>query len=369
MDTSDPEITFDAAGVCSHCRDFDSKIAPVWQRGESGAGKLAQALSRIKAAGRGRRYDSIIGLSGGVDSSFLAVKAVEWGLRPLFMHVDAGWNSETAVSNIEKVVRYTGFDLHTHVVDWEEMRDLQLAFLRSGIPNQDVPQDHVFFASLYHFANKNRIRSVLTGGNYATESIFPNSWQGSAMDRISLRAIHKRFGEGRLRSYRTVSFIDYFFAQPFLHRMRIYMPLNWIPYRKDMAIAELEQKTGWRPYGRKHGESVFTKFFQNYYLPQRFGYDKRRPHLSSMVVSGQMTRGEALEQLKLPLYEEAELQRDKVYVASKLRVSVEELDAFISLPLATHRDFPNWDRRRRFLSAVRECLSNGLGLRVTRPVS
>jgi len=188
----------------------------VSQRG--GGAPLVSICEEIKAAGRASEYDCIIGLSGGVDSSYLALKVREQGLRPLVVHVDAGWNSELAVGNIEKVVRHCNYDLHTHVVDWEEMRDLQLAYLRSGVANQDVPQDHVFFASLYHFATRNRIRYILSGGNIATEGIFPKAWHGSAMDAINLRAIHRRFGERPLRHYRTISFFEHYILYPLVKK-------------------------------------------------------------------------------------------------------------------------------------------------------
>ena len=211
MDTTDPKITFDAQGVCNHCHQFEEVTSKRWYPNAEGARLWAAHLDEIKAAGKGQEYDCIIGLSGGVDSSYLAIKAHEWGLRPLVMHVDAGWNSELAVANIEAIVKHCGYDLHTHVVDWEDMRDLHLAYLRAGVSNQDVAQDHAFFAGLYHFATRNKIRYVLSGGNLATESIFPTSWHGSAMDAINLRAIHKKYGERKFKNYQTISFFEYYF--------------------------------------------------------------------------------------------------------------------------------------------------------------
>lgn len=349
MDTSDPEITFNAAGVCNHCIEFDQVTSKYWFPNEEGAKKLAAQIQRIKADGKGKDYDCIIGLSGGVDSSYLALKAHEWGLRPLVMHVDAGWNSELAVSNIEKIVKYCGYELHTHVVDWAEMKDLHLAFLRAAIPNQDVPQDHAFFANLYRFATKNDIKWILTGGNLATESIFPKIWHGSAMDAINLRAIHGRFGSRKLKQYKTISFMQYYFLFPFIKGMRTFRPLNFMPYDKEQAIRELESKIGWRSYGRKHGESIFTKFFQNYYLPMKFGYDKRRPHLSSLIMSGQMSRAEAMIALSESLYVPEELERDKAYVASKLSLTQFDFNKILAAKPTTHLDYPNWEGRQRFV--------------------
>ncbi|MBV6422332.1 MAG: hypothetical protein NAOJABEB_00110 [Steroidobacteraceae bacterium] len=363
MDTSDPEIEFDGQGVCNHCRKFDLEAPRRWFPNEEGARRLAATLNTIKAEGKGKPYDSILGLSGGVDSSFLALMLHRWDLRPLVVHVDAGWNSELAVANIEKVVKHCNFDLHTHVVDWEEMRDLQLAYLKSGVANQDVPQDHVFFASLYQYAVRNGIRFVISGGNFATEGIFPTSWHGSAMDSINLRAIHRQFGERKLKSYSTISFFEYYIAFPFLRRMRVIRPLNFIPYTKTQAIEQLEA-IGWRAYGRKHGESVFTKFFQNYYLPTRFGYDKRRPHLSSLIVSGQMKREQAIAELEEPLYDKVELERDIEYFCKKVRVSRSQFKELMAAPLRHYTAFRNWDSRHRLLKRLQGAVEAVTGRRV-----
>jgi N-acetyl sugar amidotransferase len=318
MDTSDPDIIFDYNGVCNHCLEFENVTKAHWFPNKEGRMRWSLIVEQIKAAGQGQDYDCILGLSGGVDSSYLAVKVHEWGLRPLVVHVDAGWNSELAVANIEKIVKYCGYDLHTHVVDWEEMRDLHLAYFRAGISNQDVPQDHIFFASLYHFATKNGIKYILSGGNIATEGIFPNAWHGSAMDAINLKAIHHKFGERALKNYKTISFFENYVWYPFVKKMRTVRPLNYMPYDKVAAVGELEQTIGWRSYGRKHGESLFTKLFQNYYLPTKFGYDKRRPHLSSLIVSGQMARDEAIAALGEQLYDPQELEIDISYFCKKL---------------------------------------------------
>lgn len=364
MDTTDPEITFDEGGVCNHCRKFDEVTTKAWFPNEEGAQRLKRIIEQIKAAGAGRSYDCILGLSGGVDSSYLALKASEWGLRPLVVHVDAGWNSELAVANIEKIVKHCKYDLHTHVVDWQEMRDLQLAYLRSAVSNQDVPQDHVFFAGLYHFAIRNRIRYVLSGGNIATESIFPRRWHGDAMDAVNLRAIHRKYGEKCLISYSTISFFRYYLWYPFVKGMRTIRPLNYMPYDKAKAVAELESTIGWRFYGRKHGESLFTKFFQNYYLPTKFGYDKRRPHLSSLIVSAQMSREEALIKLEEPLYDPDELETDIAFFCKKLRLSRAEFDELMAAPVHHYSDFPNQDRLYRGLKYLQGAYESAFGKRV-----
>ena len=236
------------------------------------------------------------------------------------------------------------------------MRELQLAYLRAAISNQDVPQDHVYFASLYHFATKNGIRYVFSGGNLATEGVYPAAWEGDAMDAINLRAINKRFGTGRLRYYPTVNFFEYFFWYPFVKGMRTVRPLNFMPYVKADALKELERTVGWRSYARKHGESIFTKFFQNHYLPVKFGYDKRRPHLSSLIVSGQMTRDEAVEKLREPLYDPAELETDIIFFCKKLQISRAEFDALMAAPIHHYSEFPNQDKYYQLLKKAQRLI-------------
>jgi aminotransferase len=365
MDTSDPVISFDDDGVCNHCRDFDQITRQHWFPNEEGAHRLREIVELIKNDGRGQEYDCIIGLSGGVDSSYLALKVAEWGLRPLVVHVDAGWNSELAVANIEKIVKHCQFDLHTHVVNWEEIRDLHLAYLRSGYSNQDVPQDHIFFASLYHFATKNKIRYILSGGNIATEGIFATAWHGgSAMDAINLKAIHHRFGEKPLKTYKTISFFEYYIWYPFVKRMRTVRPLNYMSYDKQSAINELEFKIGWRSYGRKHGESLFTKIFQNDYLPRKFGYDKRLPHISSLIASGQMTRAEGLAKLAEPLYDKKEFEIDINYFCKKLRITREQYEDFITGHSSLYSDYPNWVARHRMLKWIQGYVEKLIGRRI-----
>jgi N-acetyl sugar amidotransferase len=364
LDTTDPDIEFDAEGVCSHCRSFDNEISKHWHPDEHGARLLADKVAKIKAAGRGKRFDCIMGLSGGVDSSYLALKTKELGLRPLVVHVDAGWNSELAVHNIERIIEHCGFELYTHVLNWNEVRDLQLAYLKSGVANQDVVQDHGFFATLYHFAVKEKIKYVLNGGNIATESVFPRAWHHAAMDAINLRAIHRQFGAVPLKEYRTISFFEYYIYYPMILGMEVVRPLNFMPYNKSAALQYLKATIGYKEYGRKHGESVFTKFFQNYYLPKRFGYDKRRPHLASMILSGQVLREDALRQLEEPLYEPEDLHRDREYVALKLGISVDELEGYIAAPKRYYFEYPNWDRQYVKLKTVQSRLQRILGTKV-----
>lgn len=330
MDTTDPEITFDEHGYCNHCRRFFETIDGIrWLPNEDGKRILDGIIRMIKDEGRGRQYDGIIGLSGGVDSSYLLCKLKEWGLRPLAVHVDAGWNLELAVKNIEVLCKKLDVDLHTIVIDWEAMKNIQVAFLRSGVKNQDIPQDHAFFAALYRYAVKNDVRYVFNGSNFATESILPIAWGHDAMDASYLRAIVRRFGPGRLGRYPVVNFWEYYIYYPYIKRMNVIRPLNYFNYKKNEAIIELEHNYGWRYYGAKHWESRFTKFFQGYYLPTRFGYDKRKAHLSSLIVSGEITREDALKEMQKPIYPLDQLESDKAYVLKKLCISPEEFERMV----------------------------------------
>lgn len=330
MDSTDPDIRFNNEGVCNYVDYFQQVQKPNWYPNEKGREILERAVEQIKKDGKGRDYDCIIGLSGGLDSSFLAYKIKEFDLRVLAVHVDGGWNSETSVQNIEKIVKHCGWDLHTYVVNWEEMRDLQLAYLKAGLVNQDVPQDHAFFAKLWQTAVENKLKWTLSGGNIASESILPSAWRGhNAMDDKHIRSVHQKYGTMKLNSYPMVSIAQYNFWFRLVKGMKVLKPLNYMSYNLEQARVELAEQTGWRSYGDKHHESVFTKFFQGYYLTTKFGFDKRKAHLSSMILSGQITREDVLEKLSKCPYDENELDFQKGYIAKKLRISIDELNGYI----------------------------------------
>ena len=343
MDTSDPDIIFMGTKGCNNCIKMLSDISSSLNSENSPNENLQKMVKLIKSSKKHVEYDCILGISGGLDSSFVALKCFDWGLNPLLLHIDTGWNSEVAIRNIQSIIDFTGWKLNTYVVNWSEMRDLQLSFLKSGISNQDVPQDHAIFSAIYKFAQINKIKFVINGGNTATEGIFPKNWHGSSMDARNLIDIHKTFGMFKLSEYPTTSFSKYYFYYPFVKRIKPIRPLNFIKYDKKLAIKELEERTGWKPYPRKHGESNFTKFFQEYYLVKRFGIDKRRAHLSSEIVSGQILRNEALDLLSKPAYDLSELGRDTEYVCRKLRLDMNEFDELLNLPRKTTRDFKNWE--------------------------
>ena len=301
-------------------------------------------VSRLRIRGRGKPYDCIMGLSGGVDSSYLALLAVRrFKLRPLVVHVDAGWNSEVAVGNIQRIVHELRLDLHTKVIDWTEMRELQRAYLLAGVANQDVPQDHAFFAALYSEARAFGICDILTGGNLQSESILPTAWGHDAMDSVNLLAIHSAFGRTPLKQYPIHGNWHRLFYKRFVRKMNTHRPLDLMHYNKFEAKEQLKREVGWRDYGGKHYESIFTKFFQAHYLPARFGYDKRLAHLSSLIVSGQIDRDEALEQLKAPLYRSDELEQDLQFVIKKLDLTREEFDRLMNEQPRSYREFRNSD--------------------------
>jgi len=343
MDTTDPEITFYGTNGCNHCIGMKSSLGKVWFNDNSGKLILNSKLDRIKEEGEKLEFDSILGLSGGVDSSYLALKAHDWGLRPLVVHVDGGWNSEPAVRNIEAVLKFTGWDLHTSVINWPEMKDLQLSYFKSGISNLDVPQDHAFFSSLYKFATQNKIKYVLSGGNMATEGIFPKIWHGAAMDAVNLKAIHSKYGQIPLKSYPTTTFYENFVKYPFFKRMKPFRPLNYIQYVKKNALKELEIRINYQGYPRKHGESIFTRFIQEYFLIQKFSIDKRLPHFSSEIVSGQLTRDLALRRLDEDMYQSGELERDLNFICRKLEIDRIEFDGYLNGFVKAYEDYQNWN--------------------------
>ena len=341
MDTSDPWITFNNDGVCNHCQNYDNYIQQLGT-GEDKKKNLKQLVDDLKSRGEGKDYDCIMGLSGGVDSSYLAWFAVKkLGLRPLVVHVDAGWNSELAINNIQNIVQKLNLDMHTLVVDWPEVRDLQRAYFLSGIANLDVPQDHAFVASLYTEAKKFGIKDILNGGNMQTESILPQAWGYDANDVRSLKAIHKKYGSIKLKKFPTQSNFERLIYYPFIARMRVHRPLEWIDYSKDSAKKILKEELGWRDYGGKHYESVFTKFFQAHYLPTKFGYDKRLAHYASLVVSGQMTKEEAKLELQKPLYDPIELEEEKLFWTKKLDLTIEEYEKVMAEKPTSYTDYAN----------------------------
>ena len=328
MDTSDSTISFDDKGVCVYCNNFHNVIKPNWHTDARGEQQLMATVEKIKTEGKGKDFDCIIGLSGGLDSSYLTYIAKEQlGLRPLLFHVDAGWNTDQAVGNIEKLVDGLGLDLYTEVINWEEIKDLQVALLKSQIPHQDIAQDTAFFSTLYKFAREKEIKYVLTGGNYSTECCRePEEWGAyPGTDKTLILDIHSKYGE---RPLKTFPITDVFVSKiyyKYILGMQVFKPLDLIPYIKKDAEGLLEQRFGWKKFQHKHHESRFTRFFEDYWLPRKFGFDRRKAHFSSLILTGQMTRQEALDRISKPELDEHFLEREFEYVARKLDLSVDEL--------------------------------------------
>lgn len=342
MDGSNPAIEFDERGQCNCCRDAISRMHSEWWPGPEGEARMNRLVAHLKSNGRGKPYDAMVGLSGGIDSAFLAHLAQrKHGLRLLAVHVDGGWNSEPAVANIEAMVRGLGMDFHTHVIEWQEMRDLQVAFLKASVLNQDIPQDHAFFATLYRTAKRFGVRDFLSGVNFASESIVPPGFGHPSIDGKHLRSVHKAFGRTSLDSYPVMELPEYLWMTRIRKQLTIHRPLNYLAYDKEAAQMELKREYGWRDYGGKHSESRFTKFYQDIYLPRKFAFDKRRLHLSSLIVSGQIKRAEALKELEQAPISEQQERRDIKFVAKKLGMSTVELTKFIKSPPRQHSDYPN----------------------------
>jgi N-acetyl sugar amidotransferase len=328
MDTSDSSIAFDDRGWCVYCNNFHSNILPSWLTDERGEQKLLETVEKIKAQGKGKDFDCIIGLSGGLDSSYLTYVAKEkLGLRPLLFHVDAGWNTDQAVGNIEKLVDGLGLDLYTEVINWEEMKDLQVALLKSQIPHQDIAQDTAFFSTLYKFARENNIKYVLTGGNYSTECCRePEEWGAyPGTDKTLILDIHSKFGKMPLNTFPIIDVFTSKIYYKYILGMQVFKPLDLIPYIKKDAEILLEQRFGWKRFQHKHHESRFTRFFEDYWLPRKFGFDRRKAHFSSLILTGQITRQEALDRISTPELDEHFLEREFEYVAHKLDLTVAEL--------------------------------------------
>jgi putative aminotransferase len=344
MDTSDPNIYFDTDGRCNYCINFSRNILPIWLTGSEGEVILKGMAEQIKAAGKGRDFDCIIGLSGGLDSSYAAFVAKEkMGLNPLLFHVDAGWNTHQAVGNIEKLVEGLGVELYTEVVNWEEMKNLQVAFLRSGIPDQDLVQDAAFFSGLYKFARQHGIQHIITGSNFSTECCRePEEWGGYlGIDKRLFGDIWRQFGKGQLNSFPLTDILVYKVLYQKVLGMKVHHPLNFVPYVKAQAETELEKRFGWQRFQHKHHESRFTRFYEDYWLPRRFDFHKRRAHFSSLIMTGQMTRDEALNRLAKPEMDEHFLTQEFEYVAHKLDLTVTELQQLFELPKKTYRDYKN----------------------------
>jgi len=353
MDTADPDIVFDPNGECNHCTGYFQSEKKFVLSGEEGERALSRIVDQIKKAGQGREYDCILGLSGGADSTYAAYLAKKrYGLRPLAVHMDNGWNLELAVSNIQSILETLEIDLYTYVLDWEEFKDLQLAYLKASVVDIEALTDHAIAAVLYKIAGDRGIRYIISGQNYVTERIMPLSWSHNKNDLVNIRDIHRRFGRiRRLKRFPTLGLYKRIYFRNVKH-IKTLPILNYLPYIKKDAKKILAEELNWKDYGHKHYESQFTKFYQAYILPQKFNADKRKAHLSTLICSGQMTRAEALEEMRAELYSAEELRRDKEYVLEKLGLSEGEFEDIMNLPPRSHYDYQSDVKMYLFLKSV-----------------
>ncbi|MFN4976163.1 MAG: N-acetyl sugar amidotransferase [Bacteroidota bacterium] len=343
MDSSDPKITFNEDGVCDHCIGFEKFVRPLWKPNSAGMLEFKQKVQQVKEKANGKEYDCIMGLSGGLDSSYLLHMAVvEFGLKPLVFHVYGGWNTNIAVSNIEKMVQKLNLELFVEVINWEEMKDFQLALFKSGTPHLDIAQDHAFFGTMFHFARKHKINTILNGGNISTEGIRnPLDWLYYGTDMSFIKDIRRKFGTNSMKTYPWSSIYYHKIYLRYFKKIEVLRPLNFMPYNKSMAIDMLSKEYGWQPYPQKHFESRFTKFYEGYWLPTRFGYDTRRVQFSSLIVTGQMSREEAIQELTLKPYNSDTIHTDIQFIADKLGISVEELNEYHKLPKKWYFNYKN----------------------------
>ena len=344
MDTTDPRIEFDEDGICDNCNNYQRYVKPHHLKNIHDD-TFRPVAKKIIGEGKGKEFDCILGMSGGLDSSYLLHKVVtQYNLRPLVFHVDAGWNSDIAVGNIKKLTSGLKLDLYTEVINWPEMRSLQLAFFKSGVPHIDVPQDHAFISVLYHYASKYKIKYILNGGNFSTEGIRnPLSWLYFGSDKKQLLDINSKFGSRKLEHYPVTNVLWHKFYLPYAKGIKVIKPLNCIEYKKNDAEKELFDAYGWERYQQKHFESRFTRFFEGYWLIERFGYDTRKPQFSSLIVSGQMTRDEALQELLTKPLSDDMIREEFEYIADKLGIFVPELQNYLVAPHKNYRDYSNMD--------------------------
>jgi N-acetyl sugar amidotransferase len=335
---ADPDISFDKKGICNYYYEYREAEKQQLFTAQEGNRKLESLVTEIKEKGKGKAYDCLIGLSGGVDSSYVAWLVKQHGLRPLAVHLDNGWNSELAVKNIENIISRLGIDLYTLVINWEEFKDIQLSYLRASVVDIEVVSDHAIFSTMYKLAKEKKIGYIISGTNLVTEYIMPPSWLYRKMDFANLTDIHNRYGTRPLKTYPTFNFRKHVYYSALL-KLRPVSILNYISYKKEAAKALLQKELDWKDYGGKHYESVFTKFFQAYILPVKFHIDKRKAHLSTLICSGQLSRGQALLELDRPLMTPAETAADKIYVLKKLGLSVKEFEDIMGLPVNKHTAF------------------------------
>jgi N-acetyl sugar amidotransferase len=356
MDTTDPDISFDGDGVCSHCQRYENLSRLRLTSGAMRENALKSLIAEIKSAGLGKPYDCIIGISGGVDSTYVAWLVRKFNIRPLAVHLDNGWNSELAVANIQKTLETLGIDLHTHVIDWEQFRDLQVSFLKASTPDGEVPTDHAIFALLYEMAVRHGLKHVITGTNVVTEAILPLKWGYGYFDWRYIKDVHRRFGSSKLSTYPHFSLLRLAYYV-FVKKVRMVSLLNYVDYDKTAAMRILQDELGWVYYGGKHYESIYTRFYQAFVLPRKFDIDKRKAHYSNLICSNQLTRDQSAQMMREPVYPEDLLMEDRAYVIKKLHLSEQEFDSIMTSPNLTFENYRTsysiFERAKKVVNASR----------------
>lgn len=350
MDTSDPRIIFDGNGYCNHCQNAISRIrqSPIGLKAGVRKIQLNNLIKEIKKINQRQKYDCIIGLSGGVDSSYIAYMVKKLGLRPLAVHLDNGWDSELAQKNIENIVKRLDIDLYTYVIDWEEFRDMQLSFLKASTPDSEIPTDHAIVAILFKMAFKYKVKHIILGTNLNTESIMPQAWSYGHSDWGYLRTLHNKFGKRKIKTFPYFNFFQTVLYYNNALDVSIVRLLDYLNYDKQKVKKILLEKISWRDYGGKHNESIYTRFYQGYILPTKAGYDKRRAHLSSLICSGQISRAQAIRELNKPLYEKSLLKEDKAYVLKKLKLKDKEFQQILDKPLKSFWDYSSYNNSKYY---------------------
>lgn len=351
MDTSDPGITFNKEGECNLCTEFLDKRAKHNYQGKESDVSFQKLITEMKDAGKGKEYDCVLGLSGGVDSSYAAYICKNSGLRVLAMHVDNGWNSEEAVLNIKNIARKLNIDYESFVLDWEEFKDLQLSFLKASVPEAETPTDIALLGAIHKVAAKYGVKYIISGGNFATEGILPKFWHYNAKDNKYLKYIENKFGKVGIQKFPLFGFAKEIYYK-LVKRMKIIYILNYVPYSKNNTIELLKNELDWRYYGGKHYESLYTGFIQSYYLYKKFGIDYRRATLATQICTGEIKRELALKELEALPYNDKKVNIEKEYIAKKLGISIDDFEKIINLPPKWYTDYPNDEKRLNFIYDV-----------------
>ena len=343
MDTTDPDIKFDEEGICSHCYRYENIINSELYKKKKIKGALEELIKEIKKRGKGKKCDCIIGVSGGVDSTYTIYMAKKMGLKPLAVHMDNGWNSELSVDNIHKTLKTLGVDLYTLVLDWEEFKDLQLSFLKSSTPDIEIPTDHALRSVLYYVVAKENIRFIISGRNTATEGGGVAAWSQGHGDWLYIKSIQRLFGTKKLKKFPHYNLVNFFYYSV-IKKIKWIQFLDYLEYNKKEVVEVLQKELGWRVYGGKHYESIYTRFYQGYILPEKFDFHKKRLHLSSLVWSGQISREEAIREMGKNDYPDDIQKQDREFVIKKLGIFEEEFKNIMEQAPKTFWDYPSYKK-------------------------